>query len=833
MAVSLKPLFRKPFLFVIAVAGVAISVALFFAMSVSSDKALQALASGNNLLIAAPERSDLPTLQWEKLSGRHEERDLDHCLALAPRGLECVASVSLYRATDDGQLVRLVALRGPAQVIVTPIVSDDLKDKTLAFDGRNLRPASRSAKIREAVILSYEQLRVLVGRDLGFDTIHARPLLSFNGDREDWMRLGAELSARFASDNSVRFSLDRDNQDDQLQLTSSYRLNLMVLAATSILVAGLFLWNIAALQMQAQREVVSVLRLQGMTRLQVLKLVFLEQGMIGLTGGWLGVAVGLWLERSVSKLTLSTLSERYVPVHSVPSVNFWEHAWYAVIFGVLFYWVASLQILGQALRIQPNQLRRREQVLRTRPAMTLVLVVVSSLLYLGARHFPNFEISLLTEKPQPYGAYLGAFGLFVLGFALAQPCSKLWGVSLKTWMAKLSSTRIPLARVAITKFAATSLRNRSGVATVSAALTLALGISLMVNSFRSSVTEWFDEVFQAQIVVAGRVMTANSKAPLVPDAFISELRGLSNVTGVECLATSNGFLGNKKVQVFGVRYDTPTAYATPLSFMHEKVELRTVGDFNRVMQKSELVVISETLSNQLGVGIGDFVPLTIGGDEKRTFQIAAVVRDYGSERGYVLLSRQNSSALQSVGGCQSLRIYDRGDTAEAIQEIGRLDPNQSVLALQSTSQLRRMVIDTFDQTFAVTGVMTLMSVFLGGLALLVHIAQSTTERKDEWLILRRLGCSWWDLWLIALADSLFVLIAGAVLGTLGGWLLAFLLVFVINVRSFGWSFAMPWSQIFKTTLLMVPMFMAMLAVLSAVITASLIRPGEKWRSARE
>lgn len=144
-----------------------------------------------------------------------------------------------------------------------------------------------------------------------------------------------------------------------------------------------------------------------------------------------------------------------------------------------------------------------------------------------------------------------------------------------------------------------------------------------------------------------------------------------------------------------------------------------------------------------------------------------------------------------------------------------------------------MATGTFEQTFKVTGLLTILAAILGGVALIVQIAQSSAGRRLEWLALRRLGSSWTRLTQLLAADVLISVLAGLALGLVCGGIMAWLLVVVINRQAFGWSIAMPGIYDLATAGLFAVAYAAALWLAGVIMSWWTMRPGKAWEVLRE
>ena len=119
-----------------------------------------------------------------------------------------------------------------------------------------------------------------------------------------------------------------------------------------------------------------------------------------------------------------------------------------------------------------------------------------------------------------------------------------------------------------------------------------------------------------------------------------------------------------------------------------------------------------------------------------------------------------------------------------LREATRADQG---LLIRSNRDLRQASLDVFDQTFAVTTVLRLLTILVAFIGVLTALMALQMERARELAVLRANGMTPRQVrTLVTTQTGLMGLLAGLLSVPLG-LLLAWLLIFVINRRSFGWT----------------------------------------------
>ena len=105
-------------------------------------------------------------------------------------------------------------------------------------------------------------------------------------------------------------------------------------------------------------------------------------------------------------------------------------------------------------------------------------------------------------------------------------------------------------------------------------------------------------------------------------------------------------------------------------------------------------------------------------------------------------------------------------------------------------ELRKEILDIFDRTFVLTYVLEAIAVLVAVLGIINTLVTAVLERRREFATLRAIGASARQVERLVLWEAAYLGLIGAVLGVVGGLLLALLLIHVVNKQSFGWTIQM-------------------------------------------
>jgi putative ABC transport system permease protein len=200
------------------------------------------------------------------------------------------------------------------------------------------------------------------------------------------------------------------------------------------------------------------------------------------------------------------------------------------------------------------------------------------------------------------------------------------------------------------------------------------------------------------------------------------------------------------------------------------------------------VLISEPFALREGLGVGDALSLETPHGVAR-FRVAAVYYDYSTDRGVVLMSRVTFERFFGAQRPTNLAVYLRpGSRPSDVQrELVRQLGDRHPAFIRTNAMLRQQALRIFDNTFSVTYALEAIAMIVGMLGIAGTLATLILDRRRELNMLSLLGAVRRQIRRMVLIEAGFIGVVSQVLAFGGGLALAVLLIYVINVQSFGWT----------------------------------------------
>jgi putative ABC transport system permease protein len=199
------------------------------------------------------------------------------------------------------------------------------------------------------------------------------------------------------------------------------------------------------------------------------------------------------------------------------------------------------------------------------------------------------------------------------------------------------------------------------------------------------------------------------------------------------------------------------------------------------------VVINEPMATRYGLGVGD--TLTLYTDEgPQPFEIAGVSVDFDVNPTVFLADAVYRSFWADTDySAVGLFVAPGDDVDAAVEEIRAAFAGEADLLVRSNRGTRDNALAVFDRTFAITAALQLLATLVAFIGILSTLMSLQLERSREIGVLRSTGMTRRQLWRLSLLETGLLGTSAGVLALPTGLALALVLIYIINLRSFGWT----------------------------------------------
>ena len=584
----------------------------------------------------------------------------------------------------------------------------------------------------------------------------------------------ARIAERLPAGLEVQRPTRRGEQVERM--LAAFHMNLTALSWIALTVGLFLVYNTVTISVVARRDEIGMLRAIGVTRGQVLVLFLGEAAVLGLAGAGIGLGFARILADAAVALTASTVSTLYVATAAVPpSLQTW-HAAMAFGIGVPLSLLAAAVPAREAAGVPPTAAIGGSDTLETRFRLPPGRLVWPALL-LG---IAGWLATLGPVGRIPLFGYLSTL-FIVAGAALLVP-------AVLFVLARLSG---PLLRrtfgveglLAHANLASAIPRLSISVAALAVALSMMVAIAVMVGSFRETVRYWVGQTLQADLFISPGLRASPGTEQAISPEVMQAVSRHPQVEAVDVFRNTEVTYQGDLVMLGAGIFDVVASRGALL--------FKSPGDGPAAIRAaigSDAVIVSEAFSNKFGKREGDEVSLPTPAGP-REFRIAAVYYDYSTDRGVVVMDRATFIAHYGDLPPTGLSAYLQADAdADRVREeiLASLDEGHRVF-IHTNRSLRAEVLRIFDSTFAITYALEVIAIFVAMLGVAGTLLTLVIERRRDLALLRLVGADRPQVRRMVVLEAGLIGAVSQGIGLAVGLGLSLVLIYVINVQSFGWT----------------------------------------------
>ena len=589
----------------------------------------------------------------------------------------------------------------------------------------------------------------------------------------------------------------RENHDrpDVARLTDSFHLNLMAFGFLSFVVGLFIVYSATGLTFEQRRGTFRTLRSLGISLPALTAMLAIELAGLALISGFLGVVLGYFIASGLMPGVATTLQGLYGA--SVAGSLSIRPQW----------WVAGLAIaLGGTAIASAQSLWR---------VWTLPILAAAQ-----PRAWANASTRTLIFQAGIGGVFLG-FGVIlavmgsglVMGFAVLG-CLLLGAALLLPGLLAISLTSAErVSRSALTQwFWADTRLQIPGLSLALMALLLALsaniGVGTMVSSFRLTFLGWLDQRLAAELYVTAK---DEDEARRLREWLPRHATAVLPIWSVE------GNVLGEELQIFGVADDAtyrdhwPLIVADPDAW--DRIASGTGALINEQMWRRGIAKPGQTIAMPGGW----------------TVTVAGIYSDYGNPKGQLIVGI--GTLVAHYPEVPKLR-YGVRVPSEHAQYLKQLLVNEFGLpetAVIDQASLKRQSRAVFEQTFAVTGSLNVLTLGVAGFAMFSSLLTLSGIRLPQLAPIWAMGVRRRDLALYEIGRTLALWLATFIAAIPVGLGLAWVLLAIVNVEAFGWRLPMRVFPLDWLWLGAAALVAALLSVAVPVRRLATINPGDLLR----
>ncbi len=556
------------------------------------------------------------------------------------------------------------------------------------------------------------------------------------------------------------------------QMTAAFRVNLTALSLLALVVGMFLIYNTMTFAVVQRRTLFGTLRCLGVTRREVFGMVLVEALIVGIIGSILGIILGVLMGQGAVRLVTQTINDLFFSVSvrgvQIPVASLVKGA----LLGVAATIMAAALPAWEAASVSPRSaLVRSGLESKMQAAVVWITLAGVAFLIIGGG-------LLWIETRQIAVSFAGTFAVIV-GAALLAPIVTVGFMKLMApvsyWFGGALGRMAP--RDVVNSLSRTSI----AVASLMVAVSVTIGVSLMVSSFRFTVVRWLDQTLQGDIYISAPDGRANQATSAISPEVIEALGAHSDVESVDLLRSVIVDSDVGEVSLVAVK-------SPPVE--DDRLLLKADGGFEEVWDAMNAggVLVSEPFVNRTGIDKGDEITLRTAQGEM-TFPVIATYYDYATPSGVISIPLDVYQELweDDVITASALALKPGVDPDQLSETLKDELSSIQKLQIRSNRSLRLEALEVFDRTFAITGAMQVLATIVAFIGVLSALLSLQLEKQRELGILRAVGLTVRQLWSYVLLETGLLGLTAGLLALPTGFVLSLILIFIINRRSFGWT----------------------------------------------
>jgi putative ABC transport system permease protein len=844
-ALILRPLIRDPFRTAITIFGVAVGVAVFLSIRLANQQTMMSFTKSVDLVLGSAdavirvEGIDFDETHLEKLHALRKE--IKAYPVIEGYGVESTSGEVVeiigtdllqdsgirdfsLKTTEKGLKGLLPLIMDPAGVILPekfiPGVQFDTgsslqflingQEKTL-----NVNTILEDEGIAKALNGNFALMDIAAAQKV-FDKIGRLDRIDIQFLHPSKFDVMQKKISALLPEHLLVERPQRKNQQVEKMLRA-FQYNLTALSFVALLVALYLIYNMIALSVVRRRVEIGTLRALGATPTLIALIFFLEAGIIGAAGSILGIGLGYYFAQFSLDAVSLTVNNLYAPSY-VTEVDFqWQQMSPYFLLGVGLSFVSALIPAWDAATTPPTSVMRRGSYDLKLFRGNRQLNISAGLVFLLA----GFCTQLPSTNQFPYFGFFSVF-LIILGLSMLSPAALLW--TRNRFHNFFKNTLGGEGLLACMNLSQNVGRNALAVSSLAIAFMMVISMSIMVHSFRQTVIVWIDQTLRADLfvrVAGGRDIDYQHTLPSEP---IKKLKAIPGIADIDQFRAMDISYNNLPVVLATGDFSVLSQYGN--------LVIKTgppASELAQHMVDNNRAIVSEAFSLKHKVNVGDTLNLKTP-NGPASLKITAIYFDYSRERGYIILDRTTFLKYFNETQINSFVIYlsDKSRLNEVRKEVLNI-LNEHRLIIRSNTELKRQVLEVFDKTFAITYSLEIIAILVAVLGLFNTLVSLILERKREIGILRFIGAFIHQVKRMVLIEAGILGLIGSAMGLIAGVIVSYILIFVINKQSFGWTIQIHFPYFFIALLVAFSWGVSILAGLYPARLAQQLNPKEAVR----
>ena len=555
------------------------------------------------------------------------------------------------------------------------------------------------------------------------------------------------------------------------QMLEAFNINLTSLSLLALIVGLFLIYSTMTFSVVQRKVLIGTLRSIGVTSQQISGIILREAFIVGTIGTLLGFVLGYLISKYLIVFISQTINDLYYVVNVREIYVSPLIIIKGIGLGIIATVLSALKPAKEASMVHPRSaMIRSEQettLLKKVPIMSVVGVIS---LIVGA-------LILLIPSKNIWLSYLGILPIIV-GFALLTP---LVIILVEKIFSPLYKSLFGISgKIASRSIIQNISRTYIAIAALALAVAATVGVGTMISSFRVTVISWLEARLDADIFITAPSLVSRRNDAVLSEEILLKIKSQDGVKDLNFYREIELYQGDERYRLIASGL-SPQSYSG-FQFKEGNPETAWKNFENGAL------LISEPFAYKYELDVGSSLKLKTD-TGMRDFKIAGIYYDYASDQGLVTIHYNHFQKYWSTKGFSGISVFvNEGYSINNVKkEIQSLETGGQQLLVRTYKFLRDSSVEIFDRTFIIANVLQILSVIVAFVGILSSLMSLQLERKRELGILRANGFLPSQLFKIVNLQTVLMGLTAGLLALPLGNVLAAILVYIINKRSFGWT----------------------------------------------
>jgi putative ABC transport system permease protein len=587
---------------------------------------------------------------------------------------------------------------------------------------------------------------------------------------------GRLLEAAFSG--QWRISAPSTKQVDGAAMTAAFRLNLTVLSLIALLVGLYLIAQTLDATVSRRRKEIATLRSLGIGPGDIYRLWLSEAVLYGLAAGAVGLLVGTAMATLTVEAVTTTVRALYSDTVKTAAGVTAGDVILSFTLGIGGSLIAAWLPARDAAETPPAQFLRIGKRIPPFPVFQhpwigLAAIILGALLLLLPAWQPRPGVSI------PAAGYAAAF-FWLTGGTLVAAGSLKWIGMLLYWVARDNAP----ARLAGSRLREPTSRHQLALSGFFVAIGMAAAMAFLIKSFEFTVTGWLEHRLRADLFVSSVGFQGSDTDQRMEGALLDAIEATPGVAAMDRFRGIQLRIDNVATTLAGTRF----------ALLGNRQDLLWIkGPLDTTLRPPEADATgyaNENLVRRAGLSVGDTVVIETPSGP-RSIWIGGLHADYSRDNGLLVIDLPVLESWYQVFEYDTASIFLEPGVDPAILQ-DTLRAAYLGLAIRQNGELKKAALFIFNQTFAVTRALQVIGLVVALAGLTLSLLSLLRESGRELTLQRTLGMSRREIAFSTALEGMGIALTGLISGLILSVALGYVLIFVINRQSFGWTLQVNW-----------------------------------------